>query len=140
MDKELLKIKLRKKGLKATPRRVSILEAIIELNNHPAADEIIKHLKKRDLHISTATVYKALDIMASKKVIIRVETGTNIVRYDAVLMPHHHLFSNESTIIEDYENEELNKILREYFRKIKFRDFEIEDIKLQIIGKFINNQ
>ncbi len=140
MDTELLKIRLRNNGLKATPRRLSILEAIIELNNHPAADEIIKYLRNRNLRISTATVYKALDILAAKKAIVRIETGTNIIRYDAILLPHHHLFGTESTIIKDYEDEDLNKILRKYFRKNKIRDFEIEDIKLQITGKFINNK
>jgi Fur family peroxide stress response transcriptional regulator len=140
MKIELLKIKLRGKGLKATPRRLSILEAIIELNNHPTAEEIIKFIRNRNLNIATATVYKALDILAAKKVIIKVETEKNIIRYDAILEPHHHLFSAESNIIKDYQNEEINRILEKYFKKNKIQDFDIEEIKLQIIGKFRNNK
>ena len=140
MNIELLKIKLRDKGLKATPRRLSILEAIIELNNHPTAEEIIKFIRNRNLNIATATVYKALDILVAKKVIIKVETEKNIIRYDAILDPHHHLFSAESSIIKDYQNEEINMILEKYFKKNKIQDFDIEEIKLQIIGKFRNNK
>ena len=31
-------------------------------------------------------------------------------------------------------------ILKKYFKKNKIEDFEIEEIKLQIIGKFKNNK
>jgi len=140
MDIELFKVKLRDKGLKATPRRLSILEAIVELNNHPTAEEIIKFIKNQNLNIATATVYKALDIMVARKIIIKVDTEKHIIRYDAIPEPHHHLYSAESNIIKDYENEEINKILEKYFKKNKIRDFDIEEIKLQIIGKFRNNE
>jgi len=140
MDIELFKVKLRDKGLKATPRRLSILEAIVELNNHPTAEEIIKFIKNQNLNIATATVYKALDIMVARKIIIKVDTEKNIIRYDAILEPHHHLYSAESNIIKDYENEEINKILEKYFKKNKIQDFDIEEIKLQIVGKFRNDE
>lgn len=140
MNIELLKVKLRDKGLKATSRRLSILEAIIELNNHPTAEEIIKFIRNTNLNIATATVYKALEIMVARKVIIKVDTENHIIRYDAILEPHHHLYSAETNIIKDYENEEINNILEKYFKKNKIRGFDIEEIKLQIIGKFRKNE
>jgi Fur family transcriptional regulator, peroxide stress response regulator len=140
MNIESLKIKLRDKGLKATPKRLSILEAIIELKNHPTAEEIIKYIRKQNQNIATATVYKALDIMVARKVIIKVNTEKQIIRYDAILEPHHHLYSVESGIIKDYKNEEINRILEKYFKKNKIQDFDIEEIKLQIIGKFRNTE
>jgi Fur family transcriptional regulator, peroxide stress response regulator len=140
MNIELHKIRLRNKGIKVTPRRISLLEAIIELNNHPTAEEIIKFIRNGNLNIATATVYKALNILVAKKVIIKVETRKNIIRYDAILDSHHHLFSTESNLIKDYQNEEINMILKKYFKKNKIEDFEIEEIKLQIIGKFKNNK
>lgn len=138
MDTELIKVKLREHGLKATPRRISILGAISQLGNHPTAEEIISHLKNHKPGIATATVYKALDIMVAKKLLIRVETGSNIVRYDAIVEPHHHLYSRESNMIKDYKNEEISNILDQYFKKHKIKNFDIKEIKLQIIGKFIN--
>jgi len=122
--------------LKATPRRVLILEAITELNNHPAADEIVKYIRNRNLNVATATVYKALDIMVAKNVINKVETEKNRIRYDAITEPHHHLISTETGLITDYQNDEIHNILREYFEKNKIDEFEIEEIKLQITGKF----
>jgi len=140
MNIELLKDKLRNKGLKATPRRLSILEAIIKLNNHPTAEEIIEFVRNKNLRIATATCYKALDIMVSRKVIIKVDTEKHLIRYDSILEPHNHLYDAESNLIKDYENEEINKILVKYFKKNKIQDFDIQEIKLQIIGKFRNNE
>ncbi len=136
MKREQLRARLRDKGLKATPRRVLILEAITELNNHPAADEIVKYIRNRNLNVATATVYKALDIMVAKNVINKVETEKNRIRYDAITEPHHHLISTETGLITDYQNDEIHNILREYFEKNKIDEFEIEEIKLQITGKF----
>ncbi len=140
MNIESLKIKLREKGLKATPRRLSILEAIIELKNHPTAEEIYKYIRTQNQNIATATVYKALDIMVARRLINKVETEKQIIRYDAIPEPHHHLYSCESSIIKDYENDEINRILEKYFKKNKIQDFDIEEIKLQIIGKFRSPQ
>ena len=138
MKKEQLRARLRDKGLKATPRRMLILEAITELNNHPAADEIVRYIRSRNLNIATATVYKALDILVAKNVINKVETEKNRIRYDAIPEPHHHLISTETGLITDYQNDEIHNILREYFEKNKIDEFEIEEIKLQITGKFKN--
>ncbi len=58
------------------------------------------------------------------------------MRYDAITEKHHHLYSAESDRIEDYFDPELNEIIDNYFKKKGIPDFEIEDIKLQVIGKF----
>jgi Fur family peroxide stress response transcriptional regulator len=47
------------------------------------------------------------------------------------------LYCAESDRIEDYFDTELNEIIGNYFAKKGIPDFKIEDIKLQIIGKFL---
>lgn len=37
---------LKEKGLKVTPQRVAIFEAITHLKNHPTAENIIAYIKK----------------------------------------------------------------------------------------------
>jgi len=138
MNLDFLKDKLRDKGLKVTPKRLLILEAIIELNNHPTVEDIVMYIRKRNANIATATVYKALDVLITKKVINKVETAENIIRYDSISDAHHHLICEESDIIKDYHNEEITKILEKYFKKNKIQDFDIDEIKLQIFGKFKN--
>jgi len=140
MKAEEISTKLNEKGLKVTPQRIAILEAIVKLNNHPTAENIIEYIRKNHPNIATATVYKVLDALVSNELIKKVKTERDIMRYDAILKSHHHLYCSESDRIEDYNDDELNEMLEKYFKKKGIRDFKIEDIKLQIIGKFIKNK
>jgi Fe2+ or Zn2+ uptake regulation protein len=135
MDQNKLKKRLIEKGLKVTSRRVTILEAIIELS-HPTPEEILKYIRKKFPDTATATVYKALNVMVEKNVINKINTEKDIFRYDAILKSHHHLYCSELNRIEDYNNEELTGILKKYFNGRKIPGFNIEDFKLQITGKF----
>jgi len=130
--------KLIGKRLKVTPQRIAILEAIVKLNNHPTADNIIEYIRKNHPNIATATVYKVLEALIENGLIRKVKTENDIMRYDAFLEKHHHLYSSDSDRIEDYLDEELNEILTNHFEKKGIPGFKIEDIKLQIIGKFTN--
>ncbi len=128
--------KLVDKGLKVTPQRIAILEAIIKLNNHPTAENIIEYIRKNHPNIASATVYKVLDALVASELIKKVKTERDVMRYDAIMESHHHLYCSESDRIEDYTDIELNDMLEKYFEKKGIPDFKIEDIKLQIIGKF----
>lgn len=130
--------KLTEQGLKVTPQRVAIFEAIITLNNHPTAEKITDFIRKNHPNISTATVYKTLETMVEKRLIKKVKTDKDKMRYDAVMTKHHHLYCSDSDEIIDYVDEELNNMLEAYFKKKKLSKFQIEEIKLQIIGKFNN--
>jgi Fur family peroxide stress response transcriptional regulator len=131
--------KLIEKGLKVTPQRIAILEAIVKLNNHPTAENVIEYIRKNHPNIATATVYKVLEALVSRELIRKVKTDRDIMRYDAIMEIHHHLYCSESDRIEDFNDVELNELLEKYFKKKGIPDFKIEDIKLQIIGKFTNN-
>lgn len=132
--------KLIEKGLKVTPQRIAILEAIIKLNNHPTADNIIDYIRNNHPNIATATVYKVLDALAANELIKKVKTERDVMRYDAVMESHHHLYCSESDRIEDFIDTELNELIEKYFEKKKIPDFKIEDVRLQIIGKFLKDK
>jgi Fur family transcriptional regulator, peroxide stress response regulator len=135
---DVLKNRLVDKGLKVTPQRLAILEAVISLNNHPTADDIMAFIKVKNPNISLATVYKVLDAFVDKGLIKTVKTARDIKRYDAVLENHHHLYYTNSNRIEDYNDDELNELLKNYFDTKGIPNFIIEDIKLQLIGRPIN--
>jgi Fur family transcriptional regulator, peroxide stress response regulator len=132
-----LRTKLIDKGLKVTPQRMAIFNAIIKLKNHPTAENIIDYIRKNHPNISVGTVYKVLDILVDNQLIKKVKTEKDIMRYDAVMESHHHIYCSDSDKIEDYFDHELNELLESYFKKEKIPDFKVEDIKLQIIGKYI---
>lgn len=129
--------KLSQKGLKVTPQRIAILEAIMNLNNHPTAENIIDYIKINHPNISVGTVYKVLDAFVEKELISKVKTEKDIMRYDPLVENHHHIYCSDSDRIDDYVDMELNHLLENYFENKKIPGFRIEDIKLQIIGKYI---
>ena len=137
MNSTVLKDRLIENGLKVTPQRIAVLEALYSLNNHPAAEKVIDFVRKNHPHIATGTVYKVLETLAEKNIIKRVKTDKDVMRYDAILNKHHHLYCSKSDRIEDYFDENLDSLLKNYFRKKKILGFKIEEIKLQINGKFI---
>ena len=133
MDK--IKNKLIEKGLKITPQRLSILEAIYNIN-HPTADDIIKYIRLKHPNIATGTVYKVLETFINKGLIKKVTTDTDVIRYDGLIIHHHHLYSSDSVLIKDYIDDKLDNILEEYFKKKRIKDFKIEEVTLQIKGRF----
>ena len=130
--------KLIEKGLRITPQRLAIFEAILKLYNHPTADDIAAFIKRDYPNVATGTVYKVLDSLVENGLIKKVKTEKDVMRYDSILENHHRLYCAESDRIADYYNNEINELLSEYFRKNGIPDFVIGDIKLQIIGKFLN--
>lgn len=133
-----MKEKIQRGGLKVTPQRLAVLEAIYVLNNHPSAENIIEYIRKTHPSIATGTVYKVLDALIESNLVKKVKTEKDIMRYEVVKEKHHHLYCQESDRIEDYMDDELDEMLELYFSKKGIKDFTIDDIRLQINGKFTN--
>lgn len=124
------------KGLKITPQRIAIFEAIYKLDSHPTVEEIFNHIRKENPNIAKGTVYKVMDALVENKLVQKVKTDKDVMRYDGVIKKHHHLYCPDSDIIEDYFDEELDELLKNHFKKKKIDGFKIEDISLQIKGRF----
>ncbi|MBI5325335.1 MAG: transcriptional repressor [Ignavibacteriae bacterium] len=124
-------------GLKATVQRLVILEALTNNYSHPTAESIYKQIKKDYPSISLSTVYNTLEVFRQCGIIRIVNTDSITARYDSVTDMHHHIFVENDNKIKDYYNPELDKILKKFFSKNKIPNLEINDIQLQIRGKYI---
>lgn len=140
MKKEKFGIDLKSNNLKVTPQRVAVLEALNNLKDHPTADRIKEYVVKNHPHIAVGTIYKTLETFVEKGLVKKVKTEEDVMRYDAILDKHHHLYCEDTERIEDFFDEQLNEMLEDYFRKKKIPNFKVKDIKLQIIGTFNNKK
>lgn len=131
-----LRTRLTGKGLRVTPQRIAVLDAIDKLGNHPAADQIIEYVRRANPNIATGTVYKVLDTLTGNRLIKRVTTDLNVMRYDGVVMEHHHLYCSECDVIQDYVDEDLNELLKKYFENKKIEGFHLQGFSVQIKGTF----
>jgi Fur family peroxide stress response transcriptional regulator len=140
MKKEDLRDILIHNNLKITPQRLVVLDAVKHLKDHPTADKITAYVRKNHPNIAQGTVYKILLTFVEKGIVKKVKTDRDFMRFDPILEKHHHLYCYESDRIEDYYDKDLNNMLEKYFEKKNIPDFSIDDIKLQIIGKFHNRK
>jgi Fur family peroxide stress response transcriptional regulator len=140
MDIQEIRNKLMDKGLKVTPQRMAVLEAINKLHNHPAADQIIEYIRQNNPNIATGTVYNVLETLTERKIIDKVKTDRDVMRYDADTRKHHHLYCMGSNTIDDYYDEKLTKMLRNYFKKNKVPGFNIDDVQLHLIGRYEDSE
>lgn len=130
-----LRNQIKSAGLKITPQRVAILEAVVALNNHPTTENIQSYLHNSHPNIALGTIYKILETFVETGLLKRVKTDKDNMRYDAVHTAHHHLYCSRCDSIFDYEDDELDELLKNYFAGKGIRGFHIEEIKLQITGR-----
>jgi Fur family peroxide stress response transcriptional regulator len=138
-NKTVIRI-LTENNLKVTPQRTAVLEVILNLDYHSTAENIADYLRLNYPHIPIGTVYKILYAFIEKGIIVRVKTDNDVMRYEAKKEKHHHLYCADSERIEDYYDKDLNKLLDNYIKKNKIPNFTVEDIRVQIIGKFIDKK
>lgn len=136
MRNRQLREKLSASGLKVTPQRLAVLEAVYKLKDHPSTEKIIAFVQKAHPNIATGTIYKILETFTEKGLLNKVKTEQERMRFDPMTQRHHHLYCAESDRIEDYMDEELSDMLEEYFSKKSIPGFEVKELRVEIKGVF----
>lgn len=92
-------------GLKVTHQRTAIYGMLASTGLHPTPEEVYSEIRTQLPSISLATVYKVLDQFFHHGFLRKVSTETQAARYDANLLPHHHLVCSSCGTILDVEEE-----------------------------------
>lgn len=127
---------LKDADLRITPQRLIVLEILSGMKTHPSMDEIIKIVQSKNSHISVGTIYRIVDQFLEAGLIRKLKTQTGSMRIDPEVRHHHHLINDDETRVEDYHDSELDILLKDYFAKKGIKDFSIEQISVEIKGKF----
>ncbi len=88
--------KLADSGLRATPQREVVYEALLKRRDHPTADEVFARVKSELPSISLATVYNCLETLVQCHLVRQVNFERGPTRYCPNLKPHAH-FHDEVT-------------------------------------------
>ena len=96
---------LQTRGMRVTPQRAIIFEAIEKLEGHITAEEIFEQVQKVNPYVSLATVYRTLELLLELNLI----NQTNFGRSQAYFAlkdhgPHHHLVCSECGYIEEFSD------------------------------------
>jgi Fur family peroxide stress response transcriptional regulator len=136
MKKEQVRILLGQNGLKITPQRIAVLEALHSRRDHPTAEEVARQVHLHNPNVATGTIYNILETLVQKGLLLKVKTENDVMRYDVVLDSHHHLYCSDCNRIEDYYNDELTELLEKYFSENQIPGFSIDEVRLNINGRF----
>jgi Fur family ferric uptake transcriptional regulator len=83
---------LRQHGVRLTPQRVAILEAITRKDGHITADEIFATIHPLFPYVDISTVYRTLEFLTEQGVLNVIDLGAGRAEYELVSRePHHHL-------------------------------------------------
>jgi Fur family ferric uptake transcriptional regulator len=83
--------RLRAAGLRVTPQRLAVLDALATLGGHPTADEVAAALRESGRPMPRATLYHGLSSMADAGVVLVADTGPGVARFEVGSTWHHHL-------------------------------------------------
>lgn len=133
METDQIRQILKDYGLKVTPQRLAVYEALNELG-HPYADDIVNYVRQKNPNISIATIYNTLEHFESKNLVFKLETCHDKMRYDCGMHKHYHICCPEEDHMEDYLDPELHQIITDYLANKKNKHFEVKDVRLLIIG------
>ena len=134
-DSELKKFKsiLKDENLKMTPQRVEVFRQVCDSNEHQESEEIFISLRKRDVNISRATVYRTMDILYQHDLVQRMDIGDGKWRYEHWLdcHQHDHLICIRCGTIVEFINAQIEEIQNNVAKKF---DYELVRHVHQLFG------
>ncbi|MEQ1500524.1 MAG: Fur family transcriptional regulator [Parcubacteria group bacterium] len=126
---------LKEKGYKATPARLAILD-IFSKNKMPLNAEVIYKtiLKIKKLRkINEATIYRTLLSLEESGILKKINLRKDSSYFELNNDHHHHIVCTKCDEIEDFENQELEKIIgRVVGKSSKFKN--IKEHSLELFG------
>ena len=91
LGQEDIRWRFHARGVKVTPQRAAIYQALAERADHPTADDLYRHVRRQYPMISPNTVYYTLGVLREAGLLHEVNYWHDRSRFDANISLHHHL-------------------------------------------------
>lgn len=127
--------KLSEHGLKVTPQRIAVYQALMSLG-HVCAEDVVTEVHKAAPTISVATIYNTLDSLLEHGLVVQLNTGNNKRYYDVSTHQHSHLYDKSDHRIEDFNDPAFEAMIREYIARQPIEGFNLSNIQIQLVGEF----
>ena len=124
---------LKRHGLKATPQRIAVHEAMLELG-HASADMVTDHISSTGrTSVTVASVYNILSQLALLGVYHHRMSSNSKMYFDVTPGPHIHLYDTVNNTYRDIMDDEIMDLIQSKLGKRRFRGFKIDGIDVQIL-------
>lgn len=112
-----------------TIQRQLVLEAVRRMHDHPDADQVYTQIVKDHPHVSKATVYRNLNLLAEQGQIKKVSTSEGADRFDFRTDDHYHMFCRGCGKLLDAPVRPV-----EGLKESIGEDFSVEQINVEFVG------
>jgi Fur family ferric uptake transcriptional regulator len=124
------------KGLRMTGQRRVIARVLSEAQDHPDAEELHRRAAAIDPHISIATVYRTVRLLAEAGILERHDFRDGRSRYEEVPDEHHdHLIDIQTGRVIEFHDDQIEELQRLVAEKLGYR---LVDHRLELYGVPLN--
>lgn len=124
--------KLADSGLRNTPQREVVYQALLNKRDHPTADEVFARVRPELPGISLATVYNCLETLVQCELVRAVNFERGPTRFCPNLHPHAHFHDNATGATLDID---MPPELLERIKSIIPEGFETEAVEITFRGR-----
>ena len=113
-------------GLRVTPQRLLVLEALAASGGHMTADDVMRWTAERYPAINLATIYRTLDLLTSVGLVTQTDLGNGASEFELVGETlHHHLVCDHCGSVTEIDDAALvpmrERLLRDYGFRVSSR-------------------
>lgn len=129
---EEIRERLNRHGLKATPQRVLVYEAMCRLG-HASADSVYRHLGGPGSPLTIATVYNVLESMTEAGLLALRPSFKGKMFFDVNTDSHFHIYRKDTGTVSDFRDEKLLQAVGEGIRGNLPEGLVLDGVEIQII-------
>ena len=136
---DTLKQILHKENLRYTQQRQEVWDEICVSDEHQDAENIYNSLRKRQIKVSRATVYRTIDVLVKNNLVRRLNLGDGRSRFENKIgIEHHdHIVCLDCRKIVEFMDETIEKM---QIRIAKEQGFEIVRHVHQLFGRCLDEK
>lgn len=127
---------LQQSGLKHSRQRETIAQTFFEMGGHVPVDALVARVREQDPHVSVATVYRTMKLLAECGLAVQRRFGDGQTRYEPAHRrhgdAHDHLICTTCGAIVEFESERITKLQRRVARR---HGFEVERRRVELYGR-----
>ena len=124
---------LKRHKLKATPQRLGVHEAMLELG-HASADQVCRWISaKGGTRVTVSSVYNILTQMTLLGVYVHRFSANNKMFFDVNTFQHIHLYDTVNNEFKDIMDDELLKTVESRVKSKRYRGYKVDGVDIQII-------
>ncbi len=129
---EVFKEYIRRKGLRYTPERETIIKEIFSLSGHFDVDGLYLRLRNKGKKLSKASIYRTIPLLIDCGLLQEVYHEDGHMHYEpASPHPHGHIRCLECRRVEEFDDERIKQIQKNVTEKYGYR---ITGIRFEILG------